>query len=139
MNPLTTLEYANSYFETKLKADAWSKADETTKNKLLIEATRRIYAIQGFKYTPEVVELLQAIPDDLQQACCEVALSLAQDLEGENPHITNQRLGIKSISFGNDSVSYGETKNSNGMNPIIFNEYAQALLNQYILKGFRYV
>ena len=138
MKPLTTLEYANTYFQTKLSAEAWETASEETKTKLLTEATRRIYAIQGFKYNPEVVELLTTVPDDLQMACCEVALTLASE-DTNNPHIINQNLGIKSISFGQDSASYDESAKDAVMPAYIFNSYAQSILNRYILKGFKYV
>lgn len=138
MNSLTTLEYANKYVSTKLNDEAWAESEDFLKEKLLLEATRLIYALQGFKYTPELVEALTAIPDDLQQACCEVAFSLL-NTNTENPHIVNQKLNIKSISFGNDSVSYGETSSVTGLNSPIFNDYAQAILNKYIIKGFKYV
>lgn len=138
MRPLTTLDFANEYFLTKLDAEKWQGLENITRERLLFEATRRIYAIQGFKYTPEVIELLTAIPDDLQQACCEVALSLLE-YDSTNPHIINQRLGIGSISFGNDRVTYNNQGQTGIMPPAIFNDYAQALLDKYIIKGFKYV
>lgn len=139
MQTLTTIEYADNYFLSKIGTDAWLNSDIETHEKLLIEASRRIYALQGFKYTPELIGLLSEIPEDLQQACCEVALNLAENLNNENPHIVNKRLGITSISFGNDSVSYAESNNNNGFDGAIFNNYAQSILNKYIIKGFRYV
>lgn len=140
MQPLTTVEYADNYFTTKPNGWQFKKLSNETKQQQLYEATRHIYAIQGFKYTPEVIELLTAIPDDLQQACCEVVLSTVE-LESENVHTTNQKLGIKSLSFGNDSVSYdNETKTSAlGLDNAIFSDYAQSILNKYIIKGYRYV
>lgn len=141
MQALTTIEYADNYFVTKPDVQAWADLTEDDKQKQLYEATRRIYAIQGFKYTTEVIELLTAIPDDLQQACCEVSLNLIGIASEDNPHIINQKLGIKSISFGNDSVSYdNETKTSAlGLDNSIFSDYAQSILNKYIIKGYRYV
>ena len=138
MLPLTTLDFANEYFLSKLDAENWGNLEDTTRKKLLIEASRRIYSIQGFKYTSEVVELLSAIPNDLQQACCEVAFSLLE-YDSTNPHIINQRLGISSISFGNDSATYNNQVQTGMMSPTIFNDYAQALLDKYIIKGFKYV
>lgn len=140
MQPLTTVEYANKYFLTKLNSEDWENLNETDKNRALCEATRRIYTIQGFKYTPEVIELLTAIPDDLQQACCEVALNLSK-ISTENPHLINQNLGIKSISFGNDSVSYDDNAKTSslGLDNSVFTVYAQSILNKYIIKAFPYV
>ena len=126
-------------FINKINSDAWGNCDEVMRTKLLLEATRRIYTIQGFKYTPEVIELLASVPDDLQQACCEVALNLAENPNGENVHIQNQKLGITSISFGNDSASYKDNFDVNGLDNPIFSDYAKAILNKYVIKGYKYV
>lgn len=140
MQPLTTVEYANEYFLTKLNAEEWETLNKIDKKRALCEATRRIYTIQGFKYTPEIIELLTTIPDDLQQACCEVALNLSKT-SADNPHLINQNLGIKSISFGNDSVSYDDNvkTSSLGLDNSVFTVYAQSILNKYIIKAFPYV
>lgn len=138
MKSFTSIKYADLYISNKLNNTSWLEADLQTKNALLSEATARIYAIQGFKYTPELVELLVEVPDDLQQACCEVALALSR-LDSNNPHIDNQNLGIKSISFGQDSVSYDKNIENELMPNYIFSPYAQSILNKYIFKGFKYV
>lgn len=140
MQALTTVEYADKYFLTKPNAEAWEELTEVEKQRLLFEATRRIYAIVGFKYTPEVIELLTVIPDDLQQACCEVCLNLAQS-GGDNVHEINQKLGITSISFGKDSASYDKSLKTStlGLDNSVFSDYAQSILNKYIIKGFNYV
>lgn len=138
MKSFTSITYADLYISNKLNNASWLEADLQTKNALLYEATVRIYAIQGFKYTPELVELLVEVPDDLQQACCEVALALSR-LDSNNPHIDNQNLGIKSISFGQDSVSYDKNIENELMPNYIFSPYAQSILNKYIFKGFKYV
>lgn len=138
MKLLTTIDFADTYISKKLHPNSWVDLDEQTREALLYEATILIYAIQGFKFTPELIELLAEIPNDLQQACCEVAFALSKEGE-ENPHIINQNLGIKSISFGQDSASYDENANSALMPAYIFNSYAQSILNKYIIKGFKYV
>lgn len=138
MKDLTTVEYADSYIYSKLNAETWTSADLITKTALIREASLQIYSIQGFKFNSDVIEALKEIPEDLQQACCEVALTISQ-LGADNPHIINQNLGIKSISFGQDSASYDETVNNAIMPSYIFNAYARAILNKYIIKGFKYV
>lgn len=138
MQALTTLEYADKYIEMKLSNEAWLALSDIDKNKLLLEATRRIYAIEGFKYTSEVIELLTAVPDDLQQACCEVSLSLT-NVDENDPHVVNMALGITSISFGQDSASYSDNASSQIMPAYVFNDYARSILNKYILKGCKYV
>ena len=141
MQTLTSIEYANSYFQTKPNVDLWFDLEENKKISYLTEATRRIYAINGFKYSPEVLELLTVIPDDLQQACCEVALNLISVADNSNPHVINQSLGISSISFGNDSASYDNTlkTSSLGFDNSVFSPYAQSILDKYIIKGYKYV
>ena len=141
MQALTNIEYANSYFKTKPNADLWFELEENKKISYLAEATRQIYAINGFKYSPEVLELLTAIPDDLQQACCEVALNLISVADSSNPHVINQSLGISSISFGNDSASYDNTLKTSalGFDNSVFSQYAQSILDKYIIKGYKYV
>lgn len=140
MQALTTVEYADKYFKTKLDSENWDELAEPDKQKLLYESTRHIYAIQGFKYTPEVLELLTVIPDDLQQACCEISLKLIS-IDNNDIHIINQNMGIKSISFGNDSASYDNSMKTSslGFDNAVFSDYAQSLLNKYILKGVPYV
>ena len=137
MNTLANVEYADNYANTKLNTNQWFELDIITKEKALFEATRKIYAIQGFKYTPEIIAVLTEIPDDLRQACCEVAIELAKTNDTD-PHEINKRLGITSISFGSDSVSYDGKINS-GLFDAYFNENAKSILNKYIVKAFRYV
>jgi len=139
MQPLTTIGYADSYFSTKLNVDYWTDSDDDTKKKLLYEATRRIYAVQGFKLTPEQVENMEAVPDDLQQACCEV-VTVAADTEA-NTHLQNQKLGIASYSYNSESVSYNNnsTSSSSTDDYDLFSDYAKSLLNKYIQKAYRAV
>lgn len=141
MLALTSIEYADDYFLTKpYESEKWYELENTQKSAWLMESTRRIYAIQGFKFTSEVIELLDVIPDDLQQACCEVVLGLLTTGDSTNPHNVNKKLGISSISFGRDSVSYGDSSTSSiGLDNAIFSEYAQIILNKYIIKAYPYV
>lgn len=136
MKALTTVEFVDTYSLTKLNSESWRKLDTLERECLIQEASRHIYAIPGFKFTPEVMEVLTAIPDDLQQACAEVALKILE-VGQDNPHVVNQSMGITSISFGNDSVSYDSTR-ANGVTAM-FSDYANSILNKYIIKGFKYV
>jgi hypothetical protein len=138
MKDLTTTDYANCYMNKKLNTESWVGLDLTTREALIHEASLLIYGIHGFKFNSDVIELLTEIPDDLQQACCEVALSLSKQ-DVSNPHVINQNLGIKSISFGQDSASYDENANNAIMPAYLFSPYAQFILNKYIVKGFKYV
>ena len=138
MQALTNLNYANEYFDTKPDADKWLEIAYVSGDKYLMEATRTIYAIQGFKFTPELIELLDEVPDDLQQACCEVAYGLITTGDSSNPHNINKKLGISSISFGRDSVSYSDNATTS-MDNAIFSNYAQSILNKYIRKAYPYV
>lgn len=139
MQPFTTIEYADTYFSTKLDTEIWDNADDDTKNKLLCEATRRIYAIQGFKLTPEDVEAMSAVPDDLQQACCEV-VGVVTDSEAST-HLRNQKLGIASYSYNSESVSYGTNSGTSTTTDDceLFSDYAKRLLGKYIQKAYKVV
>lgn len=140
MEVLTTVEYATTYYTTKLDTAKWTALSATDKLKYLYEATRQIYAIKGFKFTPEIINSLIIIPTDLQDACCEVALELINTGNEANVHAINKKLGISSISFGRDSVSYGDSDTSGlGLDNSIFNNYAQSLLDKYIIKAYPYV
>ena len=137
MQVLTTVTYADEYMLTKPDASEWTSLSQTMKPKWLTEASRQIYAIPNI----EIPEFELTAPDDLQQACCEVVLGLLTlDGNSSNPHMINKKLGISSISFGRDSVSYGDSATSAiGLDNAIFSDYAQSLLNKYIRKAFPYV
>lgn len=138
MQVLTTVVYAEEYFNTKPDASEWDNLVQTMKEKWIIESSRQIYAIPGIEI-PEVADG-ETIPDDLQQACCEVVLGLLTSGNTSNPHIMNKKMGISSISFGKDSVSYGDgAVSALGLDNSIFSDYAQSLLNKYIRKAYRYV
>lgn len=138
MQVLTTVEYANEYFTTKPDATEWTALVATMKAKWLAEASRQIYAIPCIEIP--VFELGEEIPDDLQQACCEVILSLLTSGNDTNPHMVNKKMGIASISFGKDSVSYSDNSSSAlGLDGAIFSDYAQSLLSKYMRRAYRYV
>lgn len=137
MQAFASVKYANNYMLTKPNKAKWEALLEDEKEAYLLEATRKIYAIKGFKFTPEIVSILAEIPDDLAQANCEVALNLIE-IGNNNPHLINQQMGITSLSFGNDSVSYSENLN-NGYFSSLFSGYAISLLDKYVVKAFRYV
>jgi hypothetical protein len=136
MQVLTTVEYADEYMLTKPDASAWDELVQTMKEKWLTESSRQIYAIPGI----EIPEFEESAPNDLQQACCEVVLGLLNSGNSSNPHMQNKKMGISSISFGKDSVSYCDNSTSSlGLDNAIFSDYAQSILNKYIRKAYRYV
>lgn len=137
MQVLTSVNYANEYMLTKPDASEWGELEQPIKEKWLMESSRQIYAIPGI----EIPEFELVAPDDLQQACCEVVLGLlTSGSSSTNPHMINKKLGIASISFGKDSVSYSDSATSAlGLDNAIFSDYAQSLLNKYIRKAYRYV
>ena len=139
MQVLTTVEYANTYMETKPNATEWTSLTAEMKAKWLTEASRQIYSIPCI-ILPEFVAG-DVIPDDLQEACCEVVLGLlTSGSDSSNPHMINKKLGISSISFGKDSVSYGDSSTSIiGLDSAIFSDYAESLLSKYMQRAYRYV
>ncbi len=139
MQVLTSVEYANTYMATKPDASEWDSLVAIMKAKWVTEASRQIYAIPCIEL-PEFA-LGETIPDDLQQACCEVILCLLTSGNAStNPHVMNKKLGISSISFGKDSVSYGDSSSSYiGLDSAVFSDYAQSLLSKYMKRSYRYV
>lgn len=135
MQALTTIDYADEYFESKPNVEKWDEVAYTSGEKWIAEASRRIYAITGIN-----IPQFDVVPDDLQQACCEVIYGLLNFGDETNPHNINKKLGISSISFGNDSASYkDDTTSDSGVDNAVFSDYAQSILSKYIRKAYPYV
>ena len=124
----TTVCEADDYILTKPNCDNWFGLKLEEKMRLLEEATRRIKCIP-------MINIPDDITTDIKIACSEVAFNLF-NIGANNPHATNIQNGITSISFGNDSVSYGSNAKAQD---VYLTDYANALLSRYIQKGARIV
>jgi len=105
-----TLTEANTYFDTKLNADAWDNADDTDKTKALEEGTRMIDRLNFAGEKAEESQTLQfprgtdtVIPGDIKYADCEIALAL---LDGVDPEIEFENLRMTAHRYGPVQTNY---------------------------------
>lgn len=123
-NTYVTTTEANEYFDGKLYADEWNRADETTKEKALKEACRRInrLAFKGEKVVeaqllafPRKMPIFNrigvigftddtGIPEEVKAAQCEEALALLR--YGNNARTKAQEQNVIRVSFGEISEEY---------------------------------
>jgi hypothetical protein len=105
MTPLTTVEFAEDYFNTRLHVESWEDAESSEKLKALCEATRAINMLpfEGRRSVagqenafPRGTDTL--VPATIQYACCEEAL---QYLEGRDPELERQALTLSSQGYSN--------------------------------------
>ena len=100
-----TLVEASTYFdENRLHTDAWDCADPIDRNKALNMATRAMDRLNYHGEKADSTQELQfprlndtAIPQDIQYACAEEALSL---LDGKDPEAEREALGITETAIG---------------------------------------
>lgn len=156
-NSYISLADAESYFEERLNASVWDNADDTTKKKALITATKHIdyYNFIGRKYQEDQeLEFPRSYfhkiepfyrydqelqdgekPQELLDATCEEALALI-DLDTQLDK--RQRQGIESESIGDTSRSYSEAviKEKLGSRSLVSPE-AKSLLRPFIKSTVR--
>lgn len=125
------VDFADNYANTKIDGNKWLELTQENKEKYLEEATRRIDLIFGINIPKEIT-------NDIKMACSDVAINLVV-IGGNNPHEINQKLGITSISFGNDTVSYKNEAVGRGSSETAITDYAMALLSKYIKRGYNIV
>lgn len=90
MTPYLEIAEAQTYFDGRLHTDEWDYADDTQKTKALTMATRAIERLnfKGSKASetqewqfPRGTDT--AVPQDILDACCEVALKLLEDVDAD--------------------------------------------------------
>jgi len=151
-NSYIDLTGADSYFETRLNADAWDNASEEEKKKALITATNRIdyYNFIGVKYDADQPlefprryfhqiepfyrydqELQDGeTPQEVKDATCEEAIEL---LDLNTALEKKQKQGITSESIGDTSRSYSEDAVKRKLQGRkLTSPEAKSLLQQYI-------
>lgn len=129
-NSYVSLIEANEYFSTKLHSEVWDSADDSTKQKALIEATRNleVYRYRGYKANadqelsfprvnigrqPTDAERLvygssiKVIPKEVKNGQLEQALYL---LEGKDEALEMASKGVNSFSAGGANMSIEGSK-----------------------------
>lgn len=122
VTPYADLTYANAYMADRVRTEAWDEATDSVKTKALKQATR---AIDRLNFAGDKADEAQArqfprgndteVPDDVIQACCELALAFLDDvdpnIEIENLNRTRQGIGDarieKDTSYVQDHVRSG--------------------------------
>ena len=110
INSYCDIEFANEYFGGKLYSEKWDEANETTREKALKEACRKIdrLAFTGCKESAE--QPLQfprvpgGIPEAVKAAQCEEALALLE--YGNSARAKAQEQGVVSLRIGELSEEY---------------------------------
>lgn len=95
---------AQIYFDGRLNTGPWDDADDTTRDKALLQATRAIDRLNFRGEKADESQELQFprlgdsdIPEDIWCACAEEALSL---LDGKDPEMEREALAITEQTFG---------------------------------------
>ena len=88
MTPYLDIVDASSYFADRLNTDEWDYADDIKRLKALKMATLAIDRLNFRGYKADDAQEHQFprgtdvdIPDDIQYACCEIALKLLEDID----------------------------------------------------------
>lgn len=111
-SPYISVDDAQSYFDTRLRSDAWDDASVSDRTKALATATRSIDRLNFIRYKaddnqpnefPRVDQT--SIPQDILLACCEEALALLDDTDPE----------FEMSSLGNTTTAYAQIKDSNSL------------------------
>ena len=110
MSQYLTVSEAETYFSGRYNSPAWDESSDTDKNKALITATRSIDRLNFYGEVAVEGQDLQfprgtdtEIPQDILDACCEVAYSL---LDGKEPEIDYENLSMVSQGYGNVRSTY---------------------------------
>lgn len=120
MNSYLTVEEANKYFEFHAYEDEWNSVEESKKDTLLEKASKELdkfnlfYRYKSHKRTSIRIPKKRAgrYTYRSKNATCEMAIYLLLKQKNKS-HITNNKLGINSISLNGVSYSY----NGNGFIP----------------------
>lgn len=105
-----TLAEANEYMSGKLYTEKWDEANETTREKALKQACRKIdrMAFTGRKETEnqplQFPRVPGGIPEAVKAAQCEEALSLLEN--GNSARAKAQEQGVVSLRIGDLSEEY---------------------------------
>lgn len=139
-NSLISKEDASLYFEERYDSRKWFELTEENQEKLLISASRKI---NRFDFVGEKADAGQPMefprnydmPQDIKDAVCEEAISMAQC--AGSVHEENMKAGIKSISLGTGSISYGDSAVSEESRQLC-SDSALYLVKKWVKKGYMF-
>lgn len=133
-----TLEEANTYFESRLHAEAWTSATDTDKQKAIAMATRAIdrMPIRGLKTTWDQPNQFPRypnteVPQEVKDACCEEALAILE--RGNSQRRRLQQEGVASYSIGGLTETFVAGARGRGL----ISQEARELLRPWFLGAVR--
>ena len=116
MTAYISVEDAQDYFDERFNSEAWdahSVTGDESQTKALKQATRIINRLNFIGSMTDETQENQFprggdtdIPEDIQIACCEIAIAL---LDGVDPEIEMENLNLKSQAYGQTKVDYDRT------------------------------
>lgn len=134
MAAYVTLEEANTYFASRLHAEAWTAATDTDKQKALDMATRAIdrTPVKGVKTNYDQANQFPRYPDTevpqaVKDATCEEALALLE--RGNSQRRKLQAEGVAAFSVGGLSETYVSGARGGGL----MSQEARELLRPWLL------
>jgi len=119
---------ADDFHKASISATAWAEANRSSRDQALVSGTRWLYGyLRTVIGTAITVPLPSVDPadQDLQDATCELALSLLEDNDAANALSTGSNL--KKVRAGSVSVEY-----INAVSGTKFPTRAQAYVNQWL-------
>ena len=139
MTAYANLTEAGLYFQDRLFSDVWTATDSETREKALNRATQLIDTLNfaGSKYVstqenefPRGTDT--TVPDDIKDACCEIAYNL---LDGRDPEYDHEMLNEEQASFGQGRVSKNVSMIPEAIAHGIPSNHAWNLLKPYLRDG----
>ena len=113
MQTYISVSAATDYFSNRLNTDAWDGADPADCEKALNMATDAIDRLNFLGQKADDTQVLQfprlgdtIIPQDIQEACAELALRL---LDGVDPELEFENLTMVSQGYANIRSTYDRT------------------------------
>lgn len=130
-NSYVTLVEADEYFLTRYNSASWNVLDDTTKETLLISATRSLDLYCDWKGNKtEENQLLafprddEATPENIKYAQCEIAFSILESnsvVSEREPNLTKLKADVVELQFG----AISSTTQS------LYNDFTSRLLSGY--------
>mgnify|MGYP001293305334 CR=1 FL=1 len=135
-----TVEEANTYFASRLHAEAWNAASAGDQQKALDMATRAINRtpLKGVKASYDQANQFPRYPDTevpqaVKDACCEEALAILE--RGNNQRRKLQQEGVVSFSVGGLTETFVASARGGGL----ISQEAKELLRPWLLGAVRIV
>lgn len=134
MPAYATTEEANTYFASRLHAEAWTQASTCDKQKALDMATRAINRtpLKGVKASYDQANQFPRYPDTevpqaVKDACCEEALAILE--RGNSQRRKLQQEGVASFSVGGLTETFVASARGGGL----ISQEAKELLRPWLL------